>query len=135
LSLVSFRWTSFPVHLGLERPPVGDLPGGCRIEGPANNRHKVLDGAVKATYSQGHILFMRDRTLMAQPFDKSSFETRGDAAPVAEQVDSLDSFVGLYGVSQNGVLAYSSGAAGKAVESAANVPFTVVMNWAVGLKK
>jgi eukaryotic-like serine/threonine-protein kinase len=81
---------------------------------PTKNRGRVLDGAGPAAYSQGYLLFMRDSTLMAQPFDTASLETRGDAAPVAEQVGSLSSVLGFYGVSQNGVLAYTSGAVGNA---------------------
>jgi eukaryotic-like serine/threonine-protein kinase len=64
---------------------------------------------VVAGYSQGHLLFLRDGTLLAQPFDTGSLETRGEAAPVAEQVSTAD-YVGMWGVSQNGVLAYTSGA-------------------------
>jgi eukaryotic-like serine/threonine-protein kinase len=81
---------------------------------PPKNWRKVLDGAGPAAYSLGYLLFMRDRTLMAQPFDTASLETRGDAVPVAEQVGSLSSVLGFYGVSQNGVLAYTSGAVGNA---------------------
>jgi Tol biopolymer transport system component len=60
-------------------------------------------------------LFLRDRTLMAQRFDPGRFETRGDASPVAEQVDSPPPGLTVaFGVSQNGVLAYTSGAVGNA---------------------
>ena len=40
-----------------------------------------------ASYSPtGHLLFVRDTTLMAQPFDLERLEISGDATPVAERV-------------------------------------------------
>jgi Tol biopolymer transport system component len=77
---------------------------------PAKNRHKILVGPISAAYAQGYLLFLREHTLMAQRFDPGSLETRGDAAPVAEPVDSNGGLIGTWSVSQNGVLAYSSGA-------------------------
>ena len=61
----------------------------------------------------GYLLFLRDRTLMAQPFDAGAARTTGDPVPIAEQVDFLSySSLGLFSASQNGVLVYPSGAAG-----------------------
>ncbi|PYS53705.1 MAG: hypothetical protein DMF76_27760 [Acidobacteria bacterium] len=37
-------------------------------------------------YESGHLLFIRDGTLMAQPFDDKTFQLTGDALPVAEHV-------------------------------------------------
>jgi eukaryotic-like serine/threonine-protein kinase len=47
----------------------------------------------------GHLLFVRDGTLMAQPFDNHRMELQGKAAPVAEQVEVVDqpNSVGGYG--------------------------------------
>jgi Tol biopolymer transport system component len=79
---------------------------------PAKNRHKVLVGPISAAYAQGYLLFLREHTLMAQRFDPGSLQMRGDAAPVAEPVDSNGGLIGSWSVSQNGVLAYSSGTSG-----------------------
>jgi eukaryotic-like serine/threonine-protein kinase len=101
--------------LAVNAQPAAVYAGDVESKDPLKNRREVLAGTAGAWYSQGYLLFLRDRTLMAQRFDPGSFETRGDASPVAEQVDSL--FGGLlasFGVSQNGVLAYTSGAAGNA---------------------
>ena len=58
-----------------------------------------------ASYSPtGHLLFVRDTTLMAQPFDLERLEISGDATPVAERV-----WVGPrtpFSISTNGTLAY-----------------------------
>jgi eukaryotic-like serine/threonine-protein kinase len=39
-------------------------------------------------YSQGHLLFLRDRTLMAQPFDVNRLALTGEPVPVAEQIQT-----------------------------------------------
>ena len=63
-----------------------------------------------------HLLFMRERTLMAQPFDARKLQTTGDPFPVAEQV-GLDtgSARGHFSLSENGVLVHDpSGSSGNA---------------------
>jgi Tol biopolymer transport system component len=65
----------------------------------------------------GRLLFMRDTTLFAQPFDPGSFQLTGESVPVADQVGSFaPANVGLYSVSENGVLAYRVGAGGDQVQ-------------------
>ncbi|HZR22578.1 MAG TPA: protein kinase [Vicinamibacterales bacterium] len=61
-------------------------------------------------YASGHLFFVRNGTLMAQPFDASALKLTGDAFPVAEQVGSEGSRYGSFSVSDNGVLAYGPGA-------------------------
>jgi Tol biopolymer transport system component len=60
-----------------------------------------------AVYTQGYLLFLREDTLMAQPFSTSLLASTGDAAPVAEHVAGADSVLrGFFSVSDNGTLAY-----------------------------
>ena len=60
----------------------------------------------------GFLLFRRDRTLVAQPFDADSARISGDSIPIAEQVDSSGrGALGLFSVSRNGVLVYITGRA------------------------
>jgi hypothetical protein len=56
----------------------------------------------------GHLLFMRERTLVAQPFDDSRLELAGDAVPVAENIGALY-IIPLFSVSTNGTLIYRAG--------------------------
>ena len=56
----------------------------------------------------GHLLFLRDGTLVALPLDAKRFEPAGEPFPVAEQVGSWLA-MGLFSVSANGVLAYRNG--------------------------
>ena len=69
----------------------------------------IVDVDSNAIYAApGYLLFVRQRTLMAQPFDAGKLQTTGDAFPVAEEISA-----GLgaklekrFSASQNGVLAF-----------------------------
>ena len=60
----------------------------------------------------GYLLFVRDRTLVAQPFDAKAQKTTGEPVPLAEKI-GVDS-VGLarFSVSREGTLAYRTGESG-----------------------
>jgi Tol biopolymer transport system component len=65
-------------------------------------------------YADGYLLYLRQNTLMAQPFDEKRLVMTGEAVPVAEHLYS--SFVsrgavGAFSVSREGLLAYAQGAA------------------------
>jgi len=63
-----------------------------------------------AIYASGHILFLRQNTLMAQPFDAKRLELTGEAFPSAEQVqENAQRVFGVFSASDNGVLAYAEG--------------------------
>jgi Tol biopolymer transport system component len=70
-----------------------------------------MSGSSNVQYAQGHILFLRDGTLMAWPFDAGRLETTGDPFPVAENVEGQGSVppYGLFSVSSDGLLVYRSG--------------------------
>ncbi len=57
----------------------------------------------------GYLLFLRERNLMAQPFDPKALVTTGDAMPIAESLtyDSVRQ-VASFSVSNNGVLVFGS---------------------------
>jgi predicted Ser/Thr protein kinase len=55
---------------------------------------RILEADTNAVYAPpGYLLFMREGSLLAQPFDSSSGKTTGEAVPVAEQVGSIISNV------------------------------------------
>jgi eukaryotic-like serine/threonine-protein kinase len=64
--------------------------------------------APSADHRMGHLLFLREGTLLAQAFDERSLQPQGNPIPVAERVGSLF-LSGLFSVSPTGVLAYSAG--------------------------
>jgi eukaryotic-like serine/threonine-protein kinase len=77
----------------------------------SKDRRLLFPAASNAVYSApGFLLFMRERTVMAQAFDAAGLRTTGQPFPVAEQVDYLPgSIQGQFAASQTGVLAYYSG--------------------------
>jgi Tol biopolymer transport system component len=71
---------------------------------------RLVSSNRKAEYAaSGHLLFLREGALLAQPFDAERLELRGEPTPVAEQVAS-DAIMGFgdYSVSHR-VLVYRSG--------------------------
>ncbi len=79
----------------------------------SKDRKRLLTNSFKPGFAfPDHILFMRENTLMAQKFDLSTLELRGEPFPVAERVGTnpVNSAAG-FSVSANGVLAYRSGGA------------------------
>jgi Tol biopolymer transport system component len=85
-----------------------------------SSRRRLLATNREAYYAaspgggQGHLVFLRDSTLMAQPFDPVRLEVGGEAAPIAEGVDSFaNNFYGLFSVSDSGTIVYRRGAGSK----------------------
>jgi Serine/threonine protein kinase len=60
----------------------------------------------------GYLLFVRDKTLVAQRFDLKSLKTIGEPAPVAEKIGTDSVGLARFSVSRNGVLAYRTGDSG-----------------------
>jgi len=83
----------------------------------SKTRRLVLEGDTNAVYAppangrRGYLLFARDQTLMAQPFDAAKGELSGDPVAVAQPVDHPN--IGArFSASENGVLVYATGGAG-----------------------
>jgi Tol biopolymer transport system component/predicted Ser/Thr protein kinase len=71
---------------------------------------KLLDFSTNAAYANGYLLYMREATLLAQPFDVRSLSLSGNAVPLAEGVQMNPSTgTGAFSVSDNGVLVYHTG--------------------------
>src|SRR6266536_3147581 len=67
----------------------------------------LVNARSKALYAAGHLLFVRQKTLMAQPFDAKSGKLSGDPFPIVGNVqDDPGFFTAVFSVSDNGVLAY-----------------------------
>jgi WD40 repeat protein len=70
-----------------------------------------------AMYASGHILFMRQNTLMAQSFDTKRLELVGDPVPIADPVQQDElTLHSDFSASQNGLLAYLEGNSGSGRE-------------------
>jgi serine/threonine protein kinase len=70
----------------------------------------LLKNPTMGVYSSGHLLFMRDQTLMAQPINPSRMGLTGDPAPIADHVAiNLGTSHPLFSASQTGTLIYQAG--------------------------
>ncbi len=71
----------------------------------------IVPSEAQAVYSpEGHLLWWREGSLMAQTFDAQRLELTGDAVPVAERVlFSATQSNGIFSASQNGILVLQSG--------------------------
>jgi Tol biopolymer transport system component len=87
---------------------------GASLDSPGESR-LVLQGGSNAQYSAGYLLFMRETTLMAQPFDAAGLRLTGEAVPLAERLQ-LGGSTGrnaAFDVSQGGSLVYQTGVGGE----------------------
>jgi len=79
------------------------------LDGSINRPLMQSDG--NAAYANGYLLFPRDRTLMARPFDPGAIGEMGDPFPIAEEVFFDAGFNNaVFSASSNGALSYLSGA-------------------------
>ena len=76
----------------------------------SDERRQLVAARSNAAYAPpGYLLFVREATLMAQPFDAARREVAGDAVPVADPI-CIFPIVALatYSVSETGLLAYQA---------------------------
>jgi len=79
-----------------------------------HTRSNVAYAPSFADASQGLLLFLRERTLLARPFDAKRLQLTGEAFPVAEQVQFFGAGgSATFSVSENGILAYQASAVGE----------------------
>ena len=91
-----------------EQLPQSSTSEQLRVGALDGSKGKVLGTGSNVLYSQGHILFLLQGTLMAQPFDANRLITTGEAVPVAEHVGTAfaSGRVGVFSVSETGQLVY-----------------------------
>ncbi|MFA6955054.1 MAG: protein kinase [Thermoanaerobaculia bacterium] len=81
------------------------------LDEPAK-RTLVIKARSNASYASGHLLYVRDNVLVAQPFDPDTLETTGRPVPLTGSVRySVPYFRGVFSVSDNGVVVYQPGIA------------------------
>ena len=75
------------------------------LNGKVNKRLMSANGNM--VYASGYLIYLREKTLMAQPFDVSKLEISGDAIPIAEPIEyDLTYNRAVFSASQNGILIY-----------------------------
>jgi len=66
----------------------------------------LIDHGSSVAFSKGHLVFLRDNRLVAQPFDLDRFELTGDPKPITEQVELAGPSSTPFSLTESGVLAY-----------------------------
>jgi Tol biopolymer transport system component len=104
------------IYLLVANPEHSGLYIGSISKKPAEqDTQRLAEGNSVAIYAPaardgpGNILFVRGDTLMARPFDDRRLQFTGEAVRVTDSVGSNGAFLGMFGVSANGVLATSGG--------------------------
>jgi eukaryotic-like serine/threonine-protein kinase len=94
--------------------PGRGLGGPIYLASLDSAERKLLFNATSANavYTQGYLLFLRETTLIAQPFDARRLVLTGDAFPIAERIRTSVSTqpYGYFSASENGALVYQTGA-------------------------
>ena len=113
------RWPSFlpdgEHFLYMAESPKGGVTSyavyATSIDRP-DERKFLLSAASQAYYSEGYLLFSRDKVVFAQLFDPDRLQLSGEPVPIADDVQYVQATAqAIFAVSGNGVLAYQSGAA------------------------
>jgi Tol biopolymer transport system component/aminoglycoside phosphotransferase (APT) family kinase protein len=94
------------------RNSAGDTNGAVRVIGldEGGSGRDLVKSPASAWFAAGYLLFVRDGTLMTQPFDPDAIEFTGDAIPIAENVivRALTG-AGAFSATDNGILVYQTG--------------------------
>ncbi|HEY2382927.1 MAG TPA: hypothetical protein VGK48_17260 [Terriglobia bacterium] len=98
-------------YMRIGTPEVTGMYAGSIDTKPAEqSKERILATTFNAPYVAGNMFFIRDGTLMVQPFDDGKLQLKGDPVPIAEHVGGELS-TGYFSVSPSGVLAYRTGTA------------------------
>jgi serine/threonine protein kinase/Tol biopolymer transport system component len=117
----SDRWPEFLpdgkhfLYLGGELSAPGTAKLGIYVgELGSKESRFLLQADSDALYAApGYLLFLRGDTLMAQRFDAGRLKPEGEVIPVAEHIASPREFrLGIFGVSQTGLLVHGAGTTG-----------------------
>jgi Tol biopolymer transport system component/predicted Ser/Thr protein kinase len=74
---------------------------------------RLVRAGSNAVYADGQIFFVRERTLMALPFDPGAGRVMGDPVPVAERVSVANNWSrGAFSAAPGGLLVYREGEVG-----------------------
>jgi Tol biopolymer transport system component/tRNA A-37 threonylcarbamoyl transferase component Bud32 len=73
----------------------------------------LVSAQTLVTYAPpGYLLFVRDKTLVAQPFDLKALKTTGEPVPLAEHIGTDSVGLARFSVARDGTLAYRTGESG-----------------------
>jgi serine/threonine protein kinase len=86
----------------------GEYTGAMYVANLDGSMNKLLiKASSNMAYYSGYLLYIRQTSVVAQPFDLGKMELFGDATPVIDKVEfSGDKSRGVFSISNNGILTY-----------------------------
>ena len=119
-SEVSHRWPVFLpdgrrfLYLAQTSLPAGEKNAIYAASLDGGERKLLLQANSNVAYTNpGHLLFYRESTLLARPFDPKSLTFEAEAFPVANDVQYFATFAqAVFSASDRGLLAYETGVGG-----------------------
>ncbi len=114
----SHRWPWFlpdgKHFLFFSRSAVAEQSGSYVASLDGGKPKLVVNTSFNAVYAApGYLVHVRERSLVAQPFDATSLELGSEVFPIAETVQADGSFThAIFTVSSNGTLVFQAGGAG-----------------------
>ena len=100
----------FLFYAGATSDEVAGIYVGSLDAAAESTRLAGADSAAVYDSQSGHLLFVRQGTLLAQPFDPRTLALAGESFPIAERVEAgVNEGMAAFSVSSNGVLAYGVG--------------------------
>ncbi len=107
----SLRWPSFlpdSRHFLTVVRSLSEAKRGVYLQDMATQgRSRLVAGDWGAAVVDGHLLFVRGRTLMAQPLDVAQRRLTGEPMPLLDGVGSTTNGYSAFSTSPNGTIAYS----------------------------
>jgi Tol biopolymer transport system component len=88
----------------------GIYAGSLDAKPGEQSRERILPSSFPATYANGYLFFLRQGTLLAQPFNASRLKLEDMPIPVADDVLTTWFNTGVFSVSPGGALAYRASA-------------------------
>ena len=98
------RRSSNPDLTGIFAGSLDDKPDKQSSQRLLPDQSSVYYAGPSVASPSGHVVFYRESTLMAQPFDAGHLQLSGDAVPIAQGVSALGGFY----LSATGALAYTT---------------------------
>jgi serine/threonine protein kinase len=121
----SHRWPYFLpdgehfLYLAVTHDSLSHADEGIYVASLDGKENKfLLRTRANGAYADGHMLYLNESTLMAQPFDLRRLELAGEPTALEEGVEEAQGWMlGVFSVSQNGVLSYAPASPGNQLVS------------------
>ncbi len=107
------------LYVAVAQRPGGTAPRAIyvgSIDEPDGAPHLVMESGSSVKYADGYLVFLRENTLVAQPFDPDRFTLTGEPRTIADRVELSGVSSGTFSFSQTGALVYQTVSDGSQLE-------------------